>query len=97
MVSAMRVGRLLNSAANQRKSSRKSWTFALSRRHVPCSNGSWNAVCRVLNKPRAPGMAKTMERSSPMTWCQCLVATRRVVQGREARMAWRRAKRRGGR
>ena len=39
------------------------------------SLGWRSASCRVENRPRAPGIAVAIERSSPSTWCHDFVAT----------------------
>jgi hypothetical protein len=79
--SAIRVGRVSKETASHRKSSRKSWILSVRRSRRPWSNGDRKAVCKVLNNPRAPGMPRAMERSSPRSWCQVLVETRRRDKG----------------
>lgn len=94
MSSAIRLGRVARSAARTRKSCRKWWTGP--RRRTLCVVSCRRASCMVLNKPRAPGMAVTMERSSPRMRCQALVAMRLRVGGTASRISLRRRTRCGG-
>lgn len=72
--SAMRVGRIPRLSVRDSKSASWSWTAGVSRTRLP----SWrhSASWRCENMPAPPGMAKVMLRSSPRSWCHCLIATR---------------------
>jgi hypothetical protein len=68
----------------------------LIRRRRPCSSGCRKASCNVLNKPRDPGIASVIERSSPRRRCHVLVEMRRREGGTESRISWSRRRRWGG-
>lgn len=95
--SAMRVGRLERSFASHRKSWRTPWTARVRRSRGRARSSCRNASWRRENKPRAPGNAMDMERSSPSILCQVLVGMVRCVAGMESRISERRSARCGGR
>jgi hypothetical protein len=94
IISRRRVGRACRSRTSQRRSSRKSCICGESRtrRLVSWRSVSWNR----LNRPRRPGRARTMLRSSPTICCQRRVAIRVFDRGSSSKMEMRRSRRRGG-
>ena len=73
--SCKRVGRWDMDRASQRKSSKAEWNSGVSRRRLPVR--LLMACCKWLKRPREPGNARDMERSSPSSWCQDCKARRR--------------------
>jgi hypothetical protein len=87
--SAMRVGRRARPRANCRKSWRTLWTPDVRRTREPWSHRCLRTSWRTLKSPRPPGMAKTMERSSPTSFCHLLVLIRRcpgVTESKSSKM-----------
>lgn len=74
--SASRVGRVCKSRARASKSS--SWARTCRSIRTRCRSEWRMPVCKVLKRPRPPGMARTMLRSSPKTFCQAFKETRRA-------------------
>jgi hypothetical protein len=93
--SAQWVGRAVSSWASQRKSSSWSWT-GWERRSRSVGFGFF--ACRSMDwswekRPRPPGMANTMLRSSPSSCCHFRWEVRCWERDMDCRISWRRASR----
>jgi hypothetical protein len=77
--SAMCVGRRARSLASPLKSWRTLCTPDVSQTLFPLSQRCLSTSCRTLKSPLLPGMAKTMERSSPTSFCHLFVLMRRCI------------------
>jgi hypothetical protein len=97
-ISAHRVGRLPRFWSSQRKSSSWSWTAGVRRRRSAgwglaewtMTDWSWE------NRPRPPGMARVMLRSSPTSCCHFLREVRVCRRGSASRSSPSRSRRCGG-
>jgi hypothetical protein len=94
--SAILVGRLPMSVASQRKSWRTECTTGVRRTLVPLSHRFFRTSCKTLNRPRPPGMASTIDRSSPRSFSHLLALARRWRGETESKRSNSRSTRCGG-
>ena len=93
--SCMRVGLSARSLRIHSKSAKASWKDLVRRRRLPSEER--RAACNELNKPRVPGRASDIDRSSPRIWYHRSRDKRDWVTGMLASSSAKRCSRRGGR